>query len=96
MGIASRRLDVGVIEGFLHDLEIAGFSQKSCGEVVSKIMKAKSNDTRPVPQPLPRNIDTPKSQGISASSDLALVGAFGDSGENEFRIARIPAWVSNF
>jgi hypothetical protein len=53
MGIASRRLDVGVIEGFLHDLEIAGFSQESCGEVVSKIMKAKSNDW-----PAPGSVDS--------------------------------------
>jgi len=53
MGIAQRALDVAMVHGLLHQLEVAGVAKQFAAEVVPEIMEAEVGHARLGPHPLP-------------------------------------------
>ena len=56
MGVAERALDVAVVQGLLHELEIAGLTQELRAEVVPVVMETEVLYARLGAHPLPRRL----------------------------------------
>jgi hypothetical protein len=56
MGVAERAFDVAVVQGLLHEFEIAGLTQELRAKVVPVVMETEVLHTRPGAHPLPRRL----------------------------------------
>src|SRR5262249_22068849 len=88
VGVSRRRLDAGVAERLLHELEVAGFAQELGGEVMPVVVEAEAGDASELVQALPIGMHATVGQRITLALDAPCVQARTASltaiGENEF------------
>ena len=86
VGVSRRGLEVGVIEGALHQLEVAGVAQKFGREIVSEVVEPESSHTRRLPRAAPARFDAAQGEGIALALDPPPAGPLGDVGEDQVRV----------
>src|SRR5687768_6891914 len=89
MCVAARRFQVRVIEGALHEFQVAGLAQELRCHVMPVIVKPEALDASATLQTTPSCFDTAHGQGVALAPYPALACPLGNVGESE--LGMMPA-----